>query len=133
MSYMNMHPTWEQGARERRQRRIMRGQLSWEGWVYPILIRNLSVRGIGASSQEPIPAGISVSVMLPGGQAAKGVVRWSSGKSFGIQLEEELDVEALSRHMERRLNSAREEGKWEVRSLHRVNTPQPLSSTRRRL
>lgn len=111
--------------RAQRQQRIIRARLVHrDGEVQDIVVRNLSQCGLGASARGPAPVrGERVLVILPGEQEATGLVRWFGGHAFGLQLDHPLDLEALSRALQRQAHDAQVTNAWKVGARHRVVTP----------
>jgi hypothetical protein len=135
MSFMAPIPSTDQVERDVRQPRIIRARLLHrDGEVQDIVIRNVSHAGIGASARGPAPVrGERVTVILPGEQEVRGIVRWFGGHTFGMQLESELDLEALGLALQRQAHVAQVSGEWKVENRHRVYTPQTDPSRVRRV
>jgi hypothetical protein len=114
-------------VRETRRARLLRGSLRLSsGTVIPILVRNLSERGLGMSSKSTPPKrGEMVIVTLPGSPELNGVVRWVRDKDFGVELTGSVDSEQLATAIRQEISRSKETADWQVSSLHRVsNTPQ---------
>lgn len=126
MSFMAPIPPTGQVVRAARQPRIVRARLLHrDGEMQDIVIRNVSEAGIGASARGPAPVrGERVTIILPGDQEVKGIVRWFGGHAFGMELDTPLDLEALSVALQRQAHVAQVSGEWKVESRHRVYTPQ---------
>ena len=128
-------PPADQVVRALRQPRIIRARLIHrDGEVQDIVIRNVTAEGIGASARGPAPVrGERVMVVLPGEQEVSGLVRWFGGHTFGMKLDHPLDLEALSRALQRQAHVAQVSGEWHVETRHRVITPQSDPSRIRRV
>jgi hypothetical protein len=135
MSFMSPLLPTGQVVRAVRQPRIIRARLVHrDGEVQEIVIRNVSENGIGATARGPAPVrGERIVVILPGEQEVKGIVRWFGGHAFGMQLETELDLEALSVALQRQAHVAQVSGEWKVENRHRVVTPRTDPSRIRRV
>lgn len=135
MSFMPSIPPTGEIVRDARQPRIIRARLIHrDGEERDIVVRNVSECGIGAVARGPAPVrGEHITIILPGGQEVKGLVRWFSGHSFGMQLETMLDLEGLSLALQRQAHIAQVSGKWRVENRHRVHTPQADPSRIRRV
>lgn len=125
MSYMAPIPPTDQVVREQRQPRIIRARLIHrDGEMQDIVIRNVSPTGLGASARGPAPVrGERILVVLPGDQEVTGIVRWFGGHTFGMQLDNPLDLDALGRALQRQTHVAQVSGEWKVENHHRVITP----------
>lgn len=135
MSFMAHIPQTGEVLRDVRQPRIIRAQmLHRDGEQQDIVIRNISDSGIGASAREPAPVrGERIAIILPGGQEVKGIVRWFSARTFGMQVDTPIDFEGLSLALERQGDVAKASAQWHVGSRHRVHTPQVDLSRMRRV
>ena len=135
MSFMAPIPPTDQIVRAARQPRIVRARLLHrDGEMQDIVIRNVSDTGLGASARGPAPVrGEHIAVLLPGEQEVTGIVRWFGGHTFGMQLDTPLDLEALSRALQRQAHVAQVSGEWRVETRHRVITPQTDPSRIRRV
>ncbi len=135
MSFMAPIQPADQITREQRQPRIIRARLVHrDGEVQDIVIRNVSPTGLGASARGPAPVrGEQVLIVLPGEQEVTGVVRWFGGHTFGMKLDQPLDLEALGRALQRQAHVAQVSGEWKVETRHRVVTPMSDPSRIRRV
>ena len=135
MSFMPSIPPTDGTVRNARQPLIIRAKLIHrDGKEQDIVIRNLSECGMGACARGPAPVrGEHITIILPGGQEVKGLVRWFSGHTFGMQLETMLDFEELSLGLQRQAHIAKTSSEWRVESRHRVYTPQADPSRIRRV
>jgi len=111
-------------SRTPRQRRLIRAEITDSfGAKYDVVIRNVSEKGVGASMQVVPPLkGSVVTVMIPQGMAMKSTVRWIEGTACGIELENPIDLQTLTDVIQRKHQTAKREGQWEVRNLHQVNS-----------
>lgn len=66
--------------------------------------------------------GEKLSVRLPHHEDITGLVRWVDGMSFGIDLDRDLDPQAVVDIIQRQNELASASTDWEVRRLHRVPT-----------
>ena len=112
-------------AREPRQRRLVRAQMYRDRLpLNDIIIRNLSLRGIGGASRDILPIlDERVAVLLPDGQNITGWISWIDGQSFGIKLDRDLDLQSLAASILRTNELTDASTNWEVKRLHRVTTP----------
>ena len=112
-------------AREPRQRRLVRAQMYRDRLpLNDIIIRNLSLRGIGGASRDILPIlDERVAVLLPDGQNITGWISWIDGQSFGIKLDRNLDLQSLAASIQRKNDITDASPNWEVKRLHRVTTP----------
>lgn len=135
MSFMAPIQPADQVIREQRQPRIIRARLIHrDGEVQDIVIRNVSPTGLGASARGPAPVrGEHILVVLPGEQEVTGIVRWYGGHTFGMQLDQPLDLAALGRALQRQAHVAQVSGEWKVENRHRVITPMSDPSRIRRV
>ncbi|WP_260926946.1 PilZ domain-containing protein [Novosphingobium sp. 9] len=89
----------ERRTPEPRQRTLIKALLS--GRDLPeqeVIIRNVSAHGMCIAPQVAMPsAGEEVSLRLPSSLRIRGAVCWSDGKTFGVELERELDIKDLMR------------------------------------
>lgn len=63
-----------------------------------------------------------VSVLLPYHENITGAVSWVDGLAFGLELDRDLDPQALVDAIQRQNEMTSETTDWEVRRLHRVTT-----------
>ena len=112
-------------GREPRQRRLVRAQMYSDRLPQQdIIIRNLSLRGIGGASRGlPPMQDERVAVLLPDGQKVTGSIGWIDGLSFGIRLDLDLDLQSLAASIQRTNELTDASPNWEVKRLHRVTTP----------
>ena len=66
--------------------------------------------------------GEKLSVLLPYHEEITGLVRWVDGLSFGIDLDRDLDPQAVADTIQRQNELASASANWEARRLHRVPT-----------
>ena len=122
-------------ARDPRQRRFVRAQMSSDRMPqHDIVIRSLSLRGIGGASRNFRPRhNEKVAVLMSDGQNITGWISWVDGQSFGIKLDHDLDLQSLAACIQHTnaLTSASTE--WEVKRLHRVTTPRVDASKLRKI
>lgn len=87
------------------------GKLKWEDGETTARLRNISRSGAMISlSQEPgLSDGASVSLLLRNAGELAGIVRWHSGKEFGVEFREEFDVSLLVNESYAELAPAMEE------------------------
>lgn len=112
-------------VREPRQRRLVCAQMHSDRLPQQdIIIRNLSLRGIGGASRGlPPMQDERVVVLLPDGQNNTGMISWIDGLSFGIKLDRDLDLQSLAASILRTNELTDASTNWEVKRLHRVTTP----------
>lgn len=122
------HSDFEQAnaalTREERIRRLVRAQMTDErGISQDVVIRNTSDRGLGITAREFSPVlGEVITVSIPGNGDLTGTVRWVYGQTFGVELDQNLDLRALSNAMSRNVQRSQQQGAWQVRTGHQVRT-----------
>lgn len=111
--------------RDVRHPRIVRATVAArDGAGQDVVIRNISLRGLGATCKGAAPVkGERVTVVLPGGMPLSGEVRWFAGHAFGMLLDEDFAIETLAQALQRQAHVSRVNGEWHVESRHRVRTP----------
>ena len=123
MSYLNGRiVATDECAREARQPRLIRAQMSSKRLpLQEIIIRNISCSGIGAASRGLPPIrGEEIKISLSHSEDASGIVSWVNGLSFGVKLDQELDLEALVATMQRLQEIRNVSADWEVRRHHQA-------------
>lgn len=115
-----------------RLRRLICAQMSSERLgLQDIIIRNLSRFGLSAASRGLPPAqGEQITIALPHGEKTAGAVKWVEGLSFGVKLNQKLDLEALATAQQRLREMGHTAADWEVRRLHRVAPAAPANLRR---
>jgi hypothetical protein len=127
MSFMDRELLSGTPQREVRRARLVRGTLRFaNGTVIPIMIRNLSERGLGITCKTRPPArGEAVMITLPGSPDLDGVVRWVRDRDFGVELTGAVDADELATAIRAEIARIKESTEWQVSRLHRVETPVP--------
>lgn len=127
MSYLDHNFVPADEARLPRQRRLIRAQMTDSfGMKYDIVVRNVSEKGLGGSMQGVPPLrGIPVTVTIPQGMVMSGTIRWVAGTAFGVEFNEQVDLDTLTQIIQRKHETANREAHWEVRSLHQINSGHP--------
>jgi len=84
-------------GRETRSRMLLRARMFSDSMPeQDILIRNASLKGIGAVASRRAPQlEEAVYLVLPDGEELLGMVRWVDGKIFGVELDEAIDMSLL--------------------------------------
>jgi hypothetical protein len=125
MSFMDRDLVAGTPVREDRRARLVGGSLRLAcGTVIPIVVRNLSERGLGVTCKSGAPPrGEAVSVTLPGTPELEGVVRWTRGADFGVELTGPFDAEDLATAIRKEIARLKEAGDWTVSARHRVRAP----------
>ena len=125
MSFMDRDELSGIAQREQRRARLVRGSMRLaNGTVMPILVRNLSERGLGVACKTRPPArGDAVTITLPGSPELKGVVRWVREYNMGIALDATVDTNSLADAIRNEIARAKGAGEWQVNSRHRVAAP----------
>jgi hypothetical protein len=125
MSFMNRDLFSGAPLRDTRRARLVRGTLRFaSGTEIPIVIRNLSERGLGVSCRTAPPQpGEAVVVTLPGSGELDGVVRWTQDTTFGIELTGLIDAQDIAAALQREQARVMEQSDWTVSSLHRIHAP----------
>ena len=133
MSFINKELFSGVPLRDTRRARLVRGTLRFaNGTQIPIVIRNLSERGLGVSCRTAPPQpGETVVVTLPGSPALDGIVRWTQDMTFGIELTGSVDAEEIASALLREQARLLEKSDWTVSSLHRIHTPRETGPRRR--
>ena len=136
MSYLNSDfvPT-ETDQRFPRKSQLIRGKLvDSANRTHAITIRNVSEKGIGGVSPDRLlTKGESVTILFREDVMADGIVAWANGDRFGVQLRERLDLDFLTDLIRQKQAATVEETTWEVRRLHKVQTPSWDSGRLRRI
>ncbi|MCW1383536.1 PilZ domain-containing protein [Novosphingobium sp. KCTC 2891] len=135
MSFIEPLPENGASQRERRTARIIRATLFTPGASErDVVIRNISSRGIGATCRSVAPVrGEQATLVLPGALTASGVVRWTNGQAFGIELDADLDIAALEQTLQRKVAEVPVHGSWKIEDRHRVHTPRVDPTRLRRI
>ena len=125
MSYINPDKFSGVTHRHERNARLLRATLrKADGTIVPVMVRNLSERGLGLTCKDMPPLqGEVVTIALPGSSEMQGLVRWVRGDSFGMELSGPVDTTNIATAMQRELARAQEASGWEVQSRHRIYTP----------
>lgn len=98
------------------------------------MIRNVSENGVGGTAPvRPLRHGESVTIVFFDDLMVEGVVAWVDGEKFGVQLRNNLDLSILTDMIRRKRESAATEVDWEVRRIHKVQTPVPQQGALRRV
>jgi hypothetical protein len=134
MSFMNREPLSGTLLREQRRARLVRATLRFSsGTEVPVMVRNLSERGLGLSCRTAPPArGEAVTIVLPGSGDLAGVVRWTRDTTFGVELTGKVDLADVATALQREVAQTQQQGDWVVSRLHRT-TAQPSHGPRRRV
>jgi hypothetical protein len=114
-------------SRKTRHLRLLRAQFSSpQHGTHDMLIRNVSSRGLGAATRGRSPLKDErVAIHLPFGTQISGVVRWVAGRSFGIEFDENFDLEACAQIFERWNESMQFSKSWQVGQQYRIKEPVP--------
>jgi hypothetical protein len=133
MSFVNRELFSGRPLRDTRRARLVRGSLRFvSGTQIPIVIRNLSERGLGVSCRTAPPApGETVVVSLPGSPDLDGVVRWTRDNTFGIELTGSVDAQEIAAALQREQARVMEQSDWTVSTVHRVTAPRQTGPRRR--
>lgn len=133
MSFMNRELFTGAPLRDTRRARLVRGTLRFaNGTQIPIVIRNLSERGLGISCRTAPPqVGETVKVTLPGSEELDGVVRWAQETTCGIELTGQVNAEDIAAALQREQARLLEKSDWQVASLHRIDAPKVTGPRRR--
>lgn len=81
--------------RDRRQRIIVSASMNAGGNESPVVILNVSQRGLLASSSSPPPRGHYVEIRK-GGIIIVGRVIWSGNQTFGVRTQDNIDFPSLT-------------------------------------
>jgi hypothetical protein len=81
--------------RDRRQRIIVSASMNAGGNESPVVILNVSQRGLLASSSSPPPRGHYVEIRK-GGIIIVGRVTWSGNQTFGVRTQDDIDFPSLT-------------------------------------
>lgn len=89
----------------------------------PVLVRNVSERGLGMTTQGQVPQpGQQVSVSFASGLLVGGRVAWAQGNSFGVGLDQPISVARLEAATQRQNESLGRAIAWQVEQAF---TPAP--------
>ncbi len=132
MTKMDHGQQFDVAIREDRRARLIRGSLKLDcGAVIPLVVRNLSTRGLGVRCLANPPAlDRAVKISLPGSPELDGVVRWKSCANIGIELGDAVDLEALATTIRVELARSLHGPDWTVSRLHHVATNSSTGSRR---
>ncbi|WP_028639557.1 PilZ domain-containing protein [Novosphingobium acidiphilum] len=133
MSFIDRELVSRSLLREDRRARLVRATLRLtNGTTIPVVVRNLSERGIGVTCKTTSPPqGEVVHVTLPGSSEMQGVVRWSGKGGFGIELSGPVDAKSIARTIQSEITRFHETTDWQVSTLHRVTAPRSNGPRRR--
>ena len=81
--------------RDRRQRIIVPALMNVGGRELPVMILNVSQRGVLASSSTPPPRGHYLEIRK-GGVVIVGRVAWSGKQAFGVRTQDDIDFPRLT-------------------------------------
>lgn len=115
-----------QELRALRRHRMLRAVLETaDGSRYEIVIRNFSKRGMGGLCRDArLQTGANVKVLLPDDRYLAGKLRWRTDHGFGLELDTELDEEALAESIRHLTKTKQNHSDWKVGARHRVSTPE---------
>jgi hypothetical protein len=115
--------------RDRRQRIIVPARMNAGGRELPVMILNVSQRGVLASSSTPPPRGHYVEIRK-GGVVIIGRVAWSGNQVFGVRTQDDIDFSSLTgiRSAGRPDNAAKVSGKDDAATLRRTDKAGSLSA-----
>ncbi len=83
--------------REPRIRKLVKVELFADGsGPHDSIVRNLSTYGVRATSPIKLQVGQSVEVNKRGFGRVSGTVRWFSGREFGMQFDEPINIEQFN-------------------------------------
>ena len=83
-------------SRAPRQSLLRRAQLQWNGMVFPVRIRNISVGGALLETSRGLSPGAPVQLDLPGCGSFGAEVRWAEDSRIGIKFDRPFNVALLS-------------------------------------
>ncbi|WP_084192664.1 PilZ domain-containing protein [Parasphingorhabdus marina] len=92
----------KQPRRELRQHRLFKVEVTAEGRKkFNAIVRNISTHGLRARGEIPVgdnrvQPGQPLKIQKHGFDAVSGTVRWNSGQEFGVEFDQEIDVEQFS-------------------------------------
>lgn len=82
--------------RQPRQSRLVKASLECSRLGrFDVMLRNISLKGIGGTAPHPLSEGERLTLHLPGHRAMKGTVRWASSTSFGIETDDPIEAAQL--------------------------------------
>ena len=113
--------------RAARQRTLIKATLSGFRMAdQPVLVRNVSERGLGLSTQGQAPlAGQQVTVHFASGLWASGRVAWVEGTGFGLALDHPISVAQLVTANQRQNESLGRAIAWQVEQAFAPAPPAP--------
>lgn len=132
VTYIDDAKQLESAVRQNRQARLVSGTLRLDdGATVPLIVRNLSARGLGVRCLGTPPAmNQPVIITLPGSPELDGVIRWESGADLGVELSDTVDLPALAVAIRNEIARLHKAPDFVVKPQHRVRAPQ-LSGPRR--
>ena len=136
MSYLNRDLLLaDTDQRLPRKRQLIRAEIVASAHIsHPIIIRNVSESGIGCIAPGLLlQKGEKVTVRFREDIVAEGTVAWFDGERFGIQMQNELDLAFLTDMICKKQIKTSEEDAWEVRRIHKVQTPRLETGSIRRI
>lgn len=99
----------------------------------PITLRNVSIKGFGATCQDTtVIPGQVVHLKCGGFAMLEATVRWSDGQKFGASFTDMLTEQELADFVSRCLDT-RSGAAWEVSARHRVANPSVNPGSLRRI
>lgn len=115
--------------RDRRHRIIVPARMNAGGRELPVMILNVSQRGMLASSSTPPPRGHYVEIRK-GGFVIVGRVAWSGNQVFGVRTQDDIDFSSLTsiRSAGMRDNASKVSGKDSAATLRRTDKAGSLSA-----
>ncbi|APL94237.1 hypothetical protein EWH08_05720 [Sphingobium indicum] len=79
-----------------RQRRLLKALMRHADYgEIDILVRDVSEMGLGGRCDLDLAVGERVVILLPDCRPAPGKIAWRKGQSFGVQLEAQINPEAV--------------------------------------
>lgn len=128
------HESLPQHPRDPRERRLQKGHMQTDRLpVFEIVIRNISSRGLCATCMGAPPVvGEFAEIQLPDNRTVMATVRWTNDKVFGVVFEDPINLGAMMDILQRLLDLAEQNAKWQAKSKQRTKDPRP-DTTRLRI
>lgn len=83
--------------REPRQHRLFKVEvITGRGKPFNAIVRNISAHGLRAKGDNPVHPGQFVQIRKQGFEPVSGTVRWVRDRDFGLEFDQEIDVEQFS-------------------------------------
>ena len=118
--------------RDERRGKLIKGRMIvTEGSVTEVMIRNLSLHGMGGYVRGHAPKeGAQVQIAIERIGTVNGTIRWRRAHTFGFQCDTEIDVAAVSAAL-RAQYEAPVVSNWQMSDYYKIPEPKPQGILRR--